>query len=780
MLLSALTTAGSSLPVERHDAFRNGILLAVCAALQIVVVAIDMWLPAEYALGILYAVIMLAGFWLPSRPAIIALAILATGCAVIGYVISPWSSAWGTDASLIDRGLAVAAIWVAFAIALKHQASTTSLRRSDANLLQAKSVGRIGRFEMPIEGEGSGFCSDECFRITGMTPTPGLGPRDMINRVVHPEDKDEVRETFATADSSGRDTQCEFRVMHADGSARHVRATVRVVRGGGTPPHLVGTLLDITEMRQTETALREQESRLRSIIETVPESLITIDERGIIESFSRSAEVLFGYSAEEVIGRNISLLMPEPYKSEHDSYLARYLATGEKKIIGVGRVVRAERKDGTIFPMELSVGEAALPNGRKLFTGFVRDLTAKERMEQDLRQAQKMEAVGQLTGGIAHDFNNLLTVILGNLEMLEMHLNGDERQRTLLREAQETAQLGAQLTDRLLAFGRRQPLAPKVTNIGQLVTEMTSLLQRTLGETVEIRTVVATRDGHSLVDPGQLQNAILNLALNARDAMPDGGMLTLEVRNSELDADYAQMHTEVRTGRYVVVAISDTGKGMSPEVQERAFEPFFTTKEVGAGSGLGLSMVYGFVKQSGGQVQLYSEKGHGTTVRLFLPVAATGSDLQERAPEPALNRFRAQGETILAVEDDPRVRRVSVARLLNLGYRVLEADDGPSALATLEAHPEIDLLFTDIVMPGGMTGSVLAERARQLRPDIKVLFTSGYAEPEIVRKGLPAGGLWLKKPYTAMDLAQILRALLESPSAGTQTTATTDPALPRA
>ena len=516
---------------------------------------------------------------------------------------------------------------------------------------------------------------------------------------------------------------------------------------------------DITDRKRTDTALREQEARLRSILETAPEALITIDERGAIESFSRSAELLFGYQAEEVVGRNVKMLMPSPYSEEHDEYLARYLRTGEKRIIGIGRVVQAQRKDGTVFPIELAVGEATV-GGKRLFSGFVRDLTAKERMEQELRQAQKMEAVGQLTGGIAHDFNNLLTVIVGNLEMLEMRLDGDERQRALLKEAQDTAQLGAQLTERLLAFGRRQPLQPKLTDVGQLIQELSVLIRRTLGETIEVRLHIAPRLRRTLVDPGQLQNALLNLAINARDAMPDGGTLTIEASNAELDADYAQAHAEVRPGRYVMIAVTDTGAGMSAAVQEHAFEPFFTTKALGAGSGLGLSMVYGFVKQSKGHVQLYSEVGRGTTVRLYLPQSEAAEQAEETAGPP-LAAFKAAGETVLVVEDDPRVRRVSVARLLDLGYRVLEAETGPAALVLLQRHPEIDLLFTDTVMPGGMNGGDLAREARARRPELKVLFTSGYAEPEIVRKGLVDDANWLRKPYTAVDLARTLHALLD-------------------
>ena len=347
----------------------------------------------------------------------------------------------------------------------------------------------------------------------------------------------------------------------------------------------IAAAVDITARKHSEAVLHEREARLHSILDTAPEALITISERGIVESFSRSAAALFGYAANEVIGRNISMLMPSPYREAHDGYLERYLRTGEKRIIGIGRVVSGQRKDGSVFPMELAVGEVQV-SGQHLFTGFIRDLTATQKIEQELRQSQKMEAVGQLTGGVAHDFNNLLTVILGNLEMLEMRLT-DERQLELVREARETAEHGAQLTERLLAFGRRQPLQPKLTDIGDLLGDMTPLLRRTLGETVRVRGRSDNDLWPVLVDPSQLQNAILNLAINARDAMPGGGRLTITAENAELEPDYARLYPEVQAGRYVLIAVTDTGTGMSEEVQERAFEPFFTTKEVGTGSGLG-------------------------------------------------------------------------------------------------------------------------------------------------------------------------------------------------
>ncbi len=520
--------------------------------------------------------------------------------------------------------------------------------------------------------------------------------------------------------------------------------------------------IDITELKRTQAELVGREAHLRSILDTVPEAMIVIDEGGVVTSFSPAAAQLFGYGPEEVIGRNVKMLMPAPYREEHDGYIRRYLETGEARILGYGRVVKGLRKDGEVFPMDLAVGEA-LTNDQRIFTGFIRDLTTRQKMEEELRQSQKMEAIGQLTGGVAHDFNNLLTVITGNLEMLEASLN-DPRQREMLKEAQDATRDGAILTAQLLAFGRRQPLNPKPTDIGRLVSNFAELLRRTLGESIEL-SIVTTGSTHLVVvDASQLQNALLNLVINARDAMPRGGRLTIEISHAHLDADHAQMYPEVRTGLYVLISVTDTGEGMSEEVRRRAFEPFFSTKPIGSGTGLGLSMVYGFVKQSRGHVQLYSEKGSGTSIRVYLPLAKAVPE----APEPmAVSKeevLPGGSETILAVEDDPRLRRVVCRRLRSLGYQVIEADNGSNALASLAEHPEIVMIFTDIVMPGGMNGNELAEAALAARPDVKFLFTSGYAEPTIAQRKLRAGA-WLTKPYTAYEFAKKIRDILGEPTA---------------
>jgi PAS domain S-box-containing protein len=548
--------------------------------------------------------------------------------------------------------------------------------------------------------------------------------------------------------------------IHRDGHRVVVASQWALHRdANGEPKSIVKLDWDVTEARRAQSMVAEREARLRSILETAPDAIITIDERGIVQSFSAAAERLFGYAPGEVIGRNVKMLMPAPHRENHDDYLARYLRTGEKRIIGIGRQVEAQRKDGTIFPMQLAVGETKLGNTH-IFSGFISDLTARVKMEQDLRQAQKMEAIGQLTGGVAHDFNNLLTVISGNLEMLERRLTVAEH-RELLKEAQEASQLGADLAKRLLAFGRRQSLNPKPINLKALVGGMVDLLRRSLGEMIEIEARLAEGLPMIMVDPGQIESALLNLAVNARDAMPAGGQLIIETARAQIDADYAAAYADAAPGSYVTLAVTDTGTGMAPEVRQRAFEPFYTTKGPGAGSGLGLSMVYGFVKQSGGHVQLYSEVGHGTTVRLYLPARVDDAGIGEQRPAASAARA-ASGETVLVVEDDQRVRRVSVRRLKELGYAVIEADSGPAALAVLDREEPIDLLFTDIVMAGGMTGVELAREARRRRHELKILFTSGYAEPAVIKGGLlTTNAGWLGKPYSINDLDAKLRELFE-------------------
>jgi PAS domain S-box-containing protein len=520
----------------------------------------------------------------------------------------------------------------------------------------------------------------------------------------------------------------------------------------------------MTEAPRAQPSPEAQAAKLRGILESAVTAIITIDERGLIESINPATERLFGYASAELIGQNVKVLMPEPYKAEHDTYIGNYVETSVKKIIGIGREVSGRRKDATTFPLHLSVSEFSA-EGRRYFTGMIHDLSDRKHVEEALReserrlaQAQKMEAVGQLTGGIAHDFNNLLLVITGNLELLEPQLDRDQ-QKLLLKEAQDAAVLGSKLTDQLLTFARRRHVDAQVIKLNDQVVGITDMLRRTLGEHVMLSTSLARDVWPIRADPGQFQSAIVNMAVNARDAMPQGGKLVIETRNIVLDADHGDFHPELTPGEHVQLSISDTGSGMPPDVRDRVFEPFFTTKEKGRGTGLGLAMVYGFVKQTGGHVTIYSEVGHGTTFNLYFPrvdgVTADASSKFKGATDPAAR------EIILVVEDDERVRQLTITRLKLIGYQVLEASDGPKALDILSRGHAVDLVFTDLVMPGGMSGHEVAVRARQLKPGIKVLLTSGYAEELVHGDNLEREQLKvLRKPYHQAELVAVLREVL--------------------
>jgi signal transduction histidine kinase len=383
-----------------------------------------------------------------------------------------------------------------------------------------------------------------------------------------------------------------------------------------------------------------------------------------------------------------------------------------------------------------------------------------DNLNNRLRQSQRLEAIGQLTGGVAHDFNNLLTVVMGNAELLAEQVEGQPTQKMLAEMIVAAASRGAGLTGQLLAFARKQALEPRAVDLNPLVAQLDPMLRRTLGEHIEIELIRAAGLWPALVDPGQLENALLNLCLNARDAMPRGGRLTLETANARLDADYADAQAELKPGQYVMLAVSDTGEGIAPEHQPRVFEPFFTTKDKGKGTGLGLAMVYGFVKQSGGHVSVYSERGQGSTFKLYLPRATSAPPAVASGPNGDVDAVGGT-ETVLLVEDDEGVRQAAREHLIALGYAVIEAPDGPQAMRLLQQHPEVDLLFTDVVMPGGMNGRALADAARALRPGLRVLYTSGYTENAIVHHGrLDSGVLLLAKPYRRAELARAVRSAL--------------------
>lgn len=387
---------------------------------------------------------------------------------------------------------------------------------------------------------------------------------------------------------------------------------------------------------------------VEAAIESAVNAIMIIDEAGLIRKANPSCERMFGYTQAELLGRNVNMLMPEPDRSAHDRYMHNYMETGAKKIIGIGREVRGRRRDGSSFPMHLSVGEFRA-GGRRYFIGTIRDISKEVAQEEALRQVQRMEALGQLTGGIAHDFNNLLTIITGNLELLDLEIE-DAYQRDLLKRASDAAHMGARLTGRLLTFARRRPLDAVAVNLNDLLLGIMDLLRRTLGETIGISSSLAPDLWVIRSDVSEIENAVVNLAINARDAMPSGGKLMIETRNVVIDDNALTGDIGLAPGRYVRLSVSDTGEGIAPDILPRVFEPFFTTKGAGRGTGLGLSVIYGFARQSGGQATIYSEPGHGTTVNLYLPDAgeARGRSVAGGRAEP--ERALA-GELIMVVED---------------------------------------------------------------------------------------------------------------------------------
>ncbi len=490
------------------------------------------------------------------------------------------------------------------------------------------------------------------------------------------------------------------------------------------------------------------------LFETSLDLILVVDRKGKYLRVSPSCLKILGYAPEELIGRSgVGFVDPDDLEK----------VRAEMRAARHGREVRHfqcryRHKLGKVVPIDWT-GIWTEVEQQHFFIG--RDMSERIKLETQLRHAQKMEAVGRLTGGIAHDFNNILTVIHGAVELLTPQLRNDEMLFPLLQAVDEAAERGAQLTQRMLAFARKQPLRSQAIDMNDIVNRAAKLLQRTLGEDIALKTSLSDGLWTASADASQLEDAILNLAVNARDAMPTGGHLILETENVVLDTQSSVEFADIASGEYVALIVTDSGTGMPPDVIERAFEPFFTTKDVGRGTGLGLSMIYGFVKQSGGHVKIYSEMGHGTSIKIFLP----RSDQEARpvAREEAEGIVRVKtGERILVVEDSASVRSVAVNMLQSLGYEVLQASDGKIALEMLKSVGNLDLLFTDLVMPNGISGQELARSAREQRPGLKVLFTSGYSESFLKERGDTHGKIQLlSKPYRKLKLAEAIRSVLE-------------------
>ncbi|MDO9521745.1 MAG: PAS domain-containing protein [Pseudohongiella sp.] len=528
-----------------------------------------------------------------------------------------------------------------------------------------------------------------------------------------------------------------------------------------TPDGLAVYFRDVNERFRQEEALRVSEERFRLIALATNDVIWDWDLVKDTVWWNDSLLPVFGHDPENIeagLESWTNRVHPSDLKAATDSVNAVMKSKSTNSWQHEYRFMHANGEPRVVIDRGYVMRNAKGKPIRML--GSIMDMTDSREMNDRLRQSQKMEAVGQLTGGVAHDFNNLLTVILGNAELLTEQLTDQQQLRMLAEMTATAAERGAELTNRLLAFARRQPLEPKQVNLNKLIQGMDNLLRRTLQENIDIETVYAGGLWLSEVDPGQLEGALLNLAINARDAMPDGGKLTIETANTLLDESYACHHDEVRPGQYVLISVSDTGAGMPTTVVSRAFEPFFTTKQMGKGSGLGLSMVYGFAKQSGGHIKIYSEVNEGTTVKLYLPRAVNSADpLYEGHLAP---KTEGGSEKILIVEDDTLVRQHVSAQLKTLGYRVISCSNAEDALDVIMQLSDIDLLFTDIVMPGSMNGRQLAEATHKLRPAIKILFTSGYTENAIVHHGrLDRGVHLLNKPYRRQELAAKVRKVLD-------------------
>ncbi|HEX9447599.1 MAG TPA: PAS domain S-box protein [Dongiaceae bacterium] len=544
------------------------------------------------------------------------------------------------------------------------------------------------------------------------------------------------------------------------GTAERPLGTVLVFRDVTEDRRAEAAIRDLTEsleqrVNERTAALRESEERFTAFMDASPFLAWVKDDAGRYQYMNKTCSEGLGFHDDSWIGKTVfDVAAPDTAKESHRS---------DQEALRTGKPVESTDHSGHLGGKEFHWRSIKIPfqsaSGQRLVGGVAIDITRQAQAENQLRQAQKMEAVGQLTGGLAHDFNNLLAIIIGNLDFVIAKLH-DDATRTAADEALVAALRGAELTRQLLSFSRQQSLQPRQLTVNPLVADTAKLLRRTLGESVGIKLALADNLWSVMADPSLLESALMNLAVNARDAMAGRGTLVIKTENCHLDEDYVAINPDVLVGDYVRLSVSDTGSGMTPDVISRAFDPFFTTKAVGKGTGLGLSMVHGFVKQSGGNVKIYSELGHGTTISLYLPRVIAAGETKENAQPPTLKG--GIGESILVVEDNPAVLKLVEKQLGELGYNVLLASDGPSAMSVLANGQEIDLLFTDVVMAGGMSGPDLAREARKLRPNLKVLFSSGFPRDAAKDIGPDLDDMLLSKPYRRAELASKVREVLNA------------------
>lgn len=723
------------------------------------------WLtPLGFAHGYLYvSFALVAGM---SRRPIHVIAVSLIGCALIvaGALLSelpvPNLPAW---IYITNRAVSITAIAVAAIVALLLIRYDSALRDSNRDLQRTKTqlderlqllniaseAAHIGGWRYDLDSEEI-IWSNEVARIhrrePGFNPTIEQGLQFYV-----PEHRELIRSLLDRCTETGTPFDEEMQIIVDDGQRIWVRAIGVPVRdGSGRVTAIQGAFQDINPRKLAQEETRQLSERLRSTLENISDGFIMLDKDWRLTFINRQGEAMVNRTRNDLLGQSLWKIFPEAVGSPFESHYTKAVESNQSVSF-----------EEYFPPLKTWFSVSAYPSEEGLAIYF-RDVTHLKSLETQLQEAQRLEAVGQLTGGIAHDFNNLLTVVIGNAELLAESLDDKEEPLELVHSIQSAANRGADLTKSLLAFARRQPLQPRAVDAVALLYGLETLLRRALGEDVDLKINAEKNLRLVRVDPAQLESALLNLALNARDAMPGGGRLTIEVRPASIDAEYAEEHPDVDPGDYVLLVITDSGIGVAPQNLPKLFEPFYTTKERSKGSGLGLSMVFGFVKQSGGHVAVYSEVGIGTSVRMYLPP----SEGQEAAylPESPEESLVGGSETILLVEDDDLVRQFAVRQLRDVGYKVLDAPHGPAALAIMRNHDEpIDLLFTDVIMPEGMSGRVLADEACKLQPDLKVVFSSGYTETAILHHGrLDANVALLNKPYRRAELVACIRDALDA------------------
>ncbi len=504
--------------------------------------------------------------------------------------------------------------------------------------------------------------------------------------------------------------------------------------------------------------VRPDIAEFEALFNAAVDAIVIADPKGRILRCNRAGYRLFGYEEPELVGQSVNILMPAREAAQHDAYMGHHLSTGEERIIGKGRELEGRRKDGTIFPLHLSIGRSESARGLR-FVAILHDLSQRRAAQLALERSQRLGAIGEMTGGIAHDFNNILTLIIGNLELVS-HRDVTPDVRSLIHDALEAAELGADLTGRLLAFARQSRLAPEKLSTNEVVERAVSLFRRTLSAGHRLHLTLAPDTAPILVDTAQFQSALLNLLRNSEDAMEAEGVILVTTENVDIDSTYLAQEIDVEPGLYVRISVSDSGIGMDEEARKRAFEPFFSTKPHGKGTGLGLATAYGFVRQSGGHITLYSEPKQGTTVSIYLPRADADTAALEEVRAPADTPLPGRGEVVLIVEDDPAVRRMTGVRLTALGYLVLEVGTADEAISVIREGSPIDLVFSDMMMPGTLTGLDLARALKTERPDLPILLTTGYAG-EMTDAELVDGFPLIRKPYRQEDLAQAIEKVFE-------------------